>query len=186
MNLSLLKELEDAKAELSKANKQLSDLITKRTKIYLENAVKDFKSFFTEKGFQIQDNSFMDECVATYGNLQVVISIPKPEDSFIGAYSRIDMKIKGYTQKVQEYLILINELGHYPSISAKFTTAPKTEEERIRRQIEDIKEKLVETNERLADFDETKWGYGFCSEEDKSEKYPQYETFKQLLEVQFK
>lgn len=187
VNLSLLKELEDAKADLSFLSSRLGKLIDARVEKFISDATNDFTEYFKESEFTISNQSFMNEMVATYGNLQVKLSLPKSEDRFVGAYTVITLTKNGFNNKKnEEYSILVNELGRYPRVTSSFTTAPKTDEERILQQIDDVKKRIEQTKQKLDTFSDTKWCYGILDKNNKDFNYPQFETFKELLADHFK
>ncbi|MBN1045462.1 hypothetical protein DVW08_08835 [Clostridium botulinum] len=184
MNLGKIKELEDAKKEAQEYGSIYNSLFKKKKHNYIVNAYNDFKVFFKEKGFTIQENDY--ELEAIYGESKIRITIPNEEDCYIGAYSV--WKLQCSIDK-SKYRILLNELHHYPTIRTSIgVSSTLSEEEKINRELNKIKEKIQETKNNIDKFDDVKFGYGLINENEQNtnSKYPQFESMKELLENIFK
>jgi hypothetical protein len=182
MNLELIKQLEDLKRELDTKSSELSSLARARKEKFLTDAAREFTEFFTSKGFKVERFRDPLRYLATYGGTSIEITIPSPDENFLMAHSRIDMRAPGGI----EHMILINPLGSYPGWRTKVRMAPKSEEEKLRMDIEDTKELLEEVKTQIDTFETTRWGYGLTDEANKTRRdYPQFPTFTELLQHVF-
>jgi len=68
--------------------------------------------------------------------------------------------------------------------------SPKTlsEDEKLDKEIEQIKEFIVKKKKDIEEFDTIKLGYGLINENDENsdDRYPKFESMKELLESIFK
>lgn len=79
----------------------------------------------------------------------------------------------------------MNDLGKYPRFKATTYPTPKTEDEKIQVEINQIKQRIKDIEKDIEEIDQKPWGYGLRKEIIKDFNYPQYETFASLLENLF-
>ncbi|MED4885426.1 hypothetical protein [Bacillus smithii] len=178
MNLSKLKELEDLKAELGSLSNKRGTLIQDKVSECIANAREDFKKFFSSKGFSVYSTG--EHLVAKYKSFTVNLDFPKPDEGFIGYYSVWDLKVND-----EKYLVVLNDLGKYPRFKATTYPTPKTEDEKIQVEINQIKQRIKDIEKDIEEIGQKPWGYGLRKEMIKDFNYPQYETFASLLENLF-
>lgn len=183
MNLQKIKELEELKKELQRYGSEYEGLSNKRRHDYIIAAYNDFVDFFKEQGFSISDKS--EEIEASYGSTIIKIDKYNEEEWYIGCYAVWHMKCTANNSK---YRILLNRLGKYPTLSTTYRSSKTlSEDEKIDKEIEQIKEYIVKKQKEIEEFNTVKLGYGLINEDDKSsnDKYPQFESMKELLESIF-
>lgn len=93
------------------------------------------------------------------------------------------------TTNKAKYRIPLNTLGRYPHMSVSYGSSKElSEDEKLDKEIEQTKESIVKKKKDIEEFDTVKLGYGLINEDDKSsnDRYPQFESMKELLESIFK
>lgn len=184
MNLGKIKELEDLKKDFQKYSSEYNNLSNKRRRNYIVAVYKDFIDFFKAQGFTISDGS--KEIEAVYGSTKIKIDKYNEDEWYMGCYAV--WHIECMTNK-SKYRILLNKLGKYPTVNVTYGSSKiLSEDEKLDKEIEQIKESIAKTKKDIEEFDSVKLGYGLINEDDKSlnDKYPQFETMKELLESIFK
>lgn len=176
MNLKQIKEIEEARKEADLVGSELSKLILDRKKFMEANAIKDFREYFTGNEFTVK--SFQGKHTANFNNLTVELSLPNVETPYIGSYSVYDLRVKDVN-----YSVIINDEGRYPRVTSAISSAPRTEDERFELEMNKIADVKKDYEHSIANFEDTKWSYGLTKKEDKLGKYPQYATFRTLLET---
>lgn len=187
MNLDNMLELDKLKQKHSEISQQIIDVIMAKKRACLESVRKDFNDYFESKGFKINSSINLNNSMrAQHGNINVTLQLPKADENYIGAYSVFELSIDGPIKK--SYNIVVNELGHYPSISSTISTVKQlSEDEKILMEIEKEKKSIDEALKTLPQKQNMKLGFGRkIKDEKKIAGYPQFETFYALLEDTFK
>lgn len=183
MNLQKIKELEKLKEELRKYGAEYEKLSTKRRHDYIVAAHDGFISFFREQGFTINEGA--KEIEAFYGSTKIKIDKYNEEEEYMGYYAVWNMTCSINKSK---YRILLNTLGHYPHVITSYGSSKElSEDEKIDKDIEKTKEAITKRKNELEEFNTVKLGYGLINENDKTSnnRYPQFESMKELLESIF-
>lgn len=199
MNLKKTQELERLKMEHESIWQKVKRKRQKLKSATLDQAQQDFKKFFREQEFTIEEGeardsyhrpNFTKQVVATFGKMRMVLSIPDYETVFLGYYSILQLDIiNGSAQK--EVSIGINRIGS--KWRSETSIIPKTEEEKLDKEIKEATQQNEKLTKELETFEETKMGFKiFKVKENHREitehEFPmkqEFQTLKELLESVF-
>ncbi|HID0857598.1 hypothetical protein HYI07_02170 [Clostridium botulinum] len=193
MNIDKIKKLEDLNKELSKLQQQRNRNFEKAKVNFFENNIQEFKDFFIKQGFAVTESSKVDRegynnkvISAIYNNFKIDVAIPPIDISYMGAYSVWELNV--YKDDVK-YSLMVNELGHKPSIRTSFTSSINktlTEDEKMENEIIETKETITMLKEELESNEKTDFGFTLVKEE-KERKFcdTQFKSMNDLLKTLF-
>lgn len=185
MNLLLLKELEDVKKERRLRLEEFDEMVSERKNQFISNAKADFKEFFESQGFSVTYVGGV--YISRYGEMKVQLTSPETHETFMGSYTVIKLELSGFGGNNAKYSVRVNEKGKFPRVTSQIISQPKNEEEKIKREIDVLKKDLEELNVMCETFNQTQWAFGLVKELNwnQSTAYPQFDTFKELLQSVF-
>ncbi len=154
MNIQLIKELEGYRVKKDNLSDTLHKMIRFEKEKLLMNAKQSFIYYFSNQQFQVSQIS--DKSVlAVFGETKVLLSLPKPEDAFFGAYSVLNLGITGSIKS--NYTIAIRKINtiERPSAATSFTTDAETQK------LENLKSETKYLQDRIDKFDQDQTRYNF-------------------------
>lgn len=141
MVLMAMKELEDAKQELSKLSDMYSIEYNKDKARIFSELKAQFKEFVTDAGFSFLERG--DTLLAQYGSIELILSFPNIDDAYFGAITVLEFKNSSNSRVVWDLSVVNAKQGDRPAIS--ITTGRKSELDSVKEDIERTKKKLPYT-----------------------------------------
>lgn len=182
MNLVKIKELEDFKKELSGLQRQINSNFERSKAEFFKNGIEEFKDFFIKQGFDIKEDNIIDSnghknkvIIANYNNFKVDIAIPPIDISYMGAISTWELNV---SKNKTKYLLIINDFEdkNYAKSSTIIHARELTEDEKIEKEIEETKERIIELKKELESDEKIILGFTLVKEENKKtgKSYQEY------------
>ena len=201
MNLKKEQELENLKSESDALWKKVDRKRQQLKEATLDKACQDFKKYFREQEFKLEEGEVRDpyhrpnyekQIVATYGKIRVALSLPNYQSVFMGAEAYLLLDIMG--NSVGQCTLEINTLGVKGGLKATIIDVPQTAEGRLDKEIKDTEEGIEKFKQELENFDKKKLGFSvfgvgkvdrFSTAAEFPSKNLQFESLREFLEAVF-
>lgn len=192
MNLNKVKELEDLKEELSSLYSKRNKRFEESKKSFLSQSKEEFKSFFVNKGFEIETSTKTDNdgtknevIKANYKGFRVEIAVPPSEVSYMGVSSVMVLNV---SQGQKEYRLWVNEVGEEPGIKFTVTSSIDKRElaegEKIDTQIKEVRNN-IENVKNIIGASDPKFNIQIRINENQMLDHNKFESLYNLLEYMF-
>lgn len=141
MILAEMKELEDAKQELSKLSNAYSIEYQKDKERIFSELKTQFKEFVSEGGFSFSERG--NSLIAQYGSIELKLTFPGLDEAYFGAVTVLEFLNSSQPRVTWDISVVNAKQARGPAIS--ITTGRKSELDSVKEEIERTQKKLPYT-----------------------------------------